>query len=85
MNRKIFITAAVVGVLLLAGGFFYWRFTSSPKYALLQISRAVENHDTQTFQQYVEMDHITSNVVDQTISLFSHEQGGGLWQSGQCL
>lgn len=67
----------IVGILLMVaiGGFIWWKiFTSSPKYSLLQIKKAVENHDVDSFEKYVDIESITTRVMGELPNLLGAEK-----------
>ena len=52
-------------------GFFY---TRTPEYALKQLTIAMEQHDTERFQKYVNMDVLASRAYDDlTVDLFAYD------------
>ncbi len=58
----------ITGVLL-AGVIFYLNFRSSPKYSLLQIKNALENHDYAAFEKHVDVDATMSSLMDQVFEI----------------
>ncbi|RYE91383.1 MAG: DUF2939 domain-containing protein [Cytophagaceae bacterium] len=58
----------VLLVLLLAvvaGGYYYYTsLKSGPTYALMQAATATQTHDLATFERYVDVDALTSHLVD---------------------
>jgi hypothetical protein len=53
-------------VVAAVGGYFYYQhFTSSPKYSLLQVHEAMEDHDMVAFEKYVDVPGVTGSLVDQ--------------------
>ena len=52
-------------IVALIGGYTYYRnLVSSPKYSLLQAHEAMQDHDMATFEKYVNIESITTNLVD---------------------
>ncbi len=61
--KKILLFVLVIALL---GGYLYYRnFVSGPKYSLLQAKEAVQNHNMQEFEKYVDVSSLTSSLVDQ--------------------
>ncbi|RZJ94637.1 MAG: hypothetical protein EOO60_02615 [Hymenobacter sp.] len=77
-------------VLLLAvaaGGYYYYTaLRNSPTSALLQAAKATQTHDLATFERYVDVDAVTSGVVDDVAKqgsvLSALMPGGGLLLRG---
>jgi len=77
-------------VLLLAlgaGGFYYYRsLKNGPKGALLAAAAAVQTHDMATFEKYVDVNSVTTHLVDdvtrQGSLLTSLVPGGSLMMGG---
>jgi len=64
MKRTGIITLAIV-VLIVASGIIFYRYTTTPKYSLLQIKKAFDQHDFTSFEKYVDIESITNNLIDQ--------------------
>lgn len=60
----------LVLVLALAGGgyYYYTSLKTGPQYALLQAAAATQTHDLATFERYVDVDALTSHLVDEVAS-----------------
>ena len=59
---------------LAAGGYYYYTsLRKGPEYALLQAAAATQTHDLAAFERYVDVDALTSHLVDDVAS-----QGGAL-------
>ena len=77
-------------VLLLAlatGGYYYYRsLKASPSGALVAAAAAVQTHNMVTFEQYVDVNSVTSHLVDDVTQqgsvLTSLVPGGGLMMNG---
>lgn len=68
---------------LVAGGYYYYNsLKKGPEYALLQAAAATQTHDVATFDRYVDVDALTSHLVDDVASqsgtLAALVPGGGL-------
>lgn len=64
------------GVLIaLAGLGAYWYWTTTPRYALWTLDRAVRTGDPGTFDRHVDMDSIITASVKQTIDAKARETG----------
>jgi len=46
-------TIFVLVIIVVAAAIYYWQWTHSPKYSLLQAKKAIENHDIVSFEKYV--------------------------------
>jgi hypothetical protein len=77
-------------VLLLAlgaGGYYYYQsLKNGPKGALVSAAAAVQTHDMATFEKYVDVNSVTSHLVDDVVqqgsSLTSLLPGGSLMMGG---
>jgi len=56
-------------IILFAGGVYYWQYTKSPKYSLLQAKNAFEQHDLNNFEKYVDVEGITNSLIDQLLEI----------------
>lgn len=68
---------------LAAGGYYYYNsLKKGPEYALLQAAAATQTHDLAAFERYVDVDALTSHLVDDVANqggaLTSLVPGGGL-------
>jgi hypothetical protein len=68
---------------LAAGGYYYYNsLKKGPEYALLQAAAATQTHDLAAFERYVDVDALTSHLVDdvanQSGALTALVPGGGL-------
>ena len=68
MKKKTIIIFALATALL-AAGILYLNFRSSPKYSLLQIKVALENHDYPAFEKYVDVDGTMSSLMGQVFEM----------------
>ena len=79
--RKI---AIIIGslVLIVAAAIYYWQWTHSPKYSLLQAKKAVEKHDLVYFEKYVDVQSLTERLIDQVLdfSTGQKEQPTNEWE-----
>jgi hypothetical protein len=85
---KKFVTVAIVLVMaILIGAILYWQYTQTPKYSLLQAKKAVEQHDLASFEKYVDVEGITSSLIDQILELSTEgkEQQGEWEQLGEAI
>ena len=60
--RIITIASIVLTILVLVGGFFYYKTTSY--YSLSQVSKAIKTHNTELFAKHMDMDKVTTVVSD---------------------
>ncbi|WP_162910788.1 DUF2939 domain-containing protein [Hymenobacter oligotrophus] len=53
-------------IVLAVGGYLYYRsVTTGPKYALAKAAKAVHDHDVASFEKYVDVQSVSSRLVDQ--------------------
>lgn len=69
MNNKrlIYIVTPII-IVLLVGYFGYSYWTKTPKYALGQISKAIETHDVELFNKHVDVNTLSSRLIDDIIT-----------------
>ena len=72
---------------LVGGGYYYYRTVKSgPSGALVAAAAAVQTHDMATFEKYVDVNSVTSHLVDdvtqQSSTLTSLMPGGSLMMGG---
>lgn len=72
---------------LVGGGYYYYRTVKSgPSGALVAAAAAVQTHDMATFEKYVDVNSVTSHLVDdvtqQSSALTSLMPGGSLLMGG---
>lgn len=80
MKRLLLLIALL---LLVAGGYYYYQsLKDSPASALLQAAQATQKHDLVNFERYVDVESLTSGVVDDVANqgslLTALVPGGGL-------
>jgi hypothetical protein len=64
LNRKLVLFAiALVLVAGMAGG-LYWRWSTSPRYALQQMALALKTRDMKKFFSYVDLKAVFNNLID---------------------
>jgi len=61
-------------IILFAGGVYYWQFTKSPKYSLLQAKKAFEQHDLVSFEKYVDVEGIANSLIDQMLEIATEQE-----------
>ncbi len=54
---------AIVFFLVFAN-FGYWYWTTTPFYSILEIRESIVHHDLKTFEQYVDVERVSSNMID---------------------
>lgn len=74
MKKRIIIPLALL-VIGITSIFFYLRFVQSPLYSLKLASDAVANRDWESFQKYVDVDALASQIVEEAASLALEESG----------
>lgn len=62
-ERLIFPLALIAGVL----GLVYWYWTTTPAYALNCVVDALQHHDKQSFEKYVDIDSVASHAFDDLV------------------
>lgn len=69
-------------VVVVAVTIYYWQWTLSPKYSLLQAKKAIENHDLAAFEKYVDVQSLTERLLDQLLDLnmAQKEQPSNEWE-----
>lgn len=68
-------------IILFVGGVYYWQYTKSPKYSLLQAKNAFEQHDLNNFEKYVDVEGITNSLIDQLLEISTEkEQPKDKWE-----
>ena len=50
--------------LLVFVNFGYWYWTTTPFYSILEIRESIVHHDLKTFEQYVDVERVSSNMID---------------------
>ena len=58
------IFAIVLVVLVVVGAGFYWHWTRSVDYALVEIRAATQDRDLATFQKYVDVEGVCTRLGD---------------------
>ncbi|WP_426489808.1 DUF2939 domain-containing protein [Hymenobacter sp. 102] len=62
--KKTILLLLLIG--LAAGAYWYYReLSTGPEYSLMQAYKAVSDHDAAAFERYVDVNSVTSNLVDQ--------------------
>lgn len=54
---------AIVFFLVFAN-FGYWYWTTTPFYSILEIRESIIHHDLKTFEQYVDVERVSSHMID---------------------
>jgi len=86
MKRKLLLS--VLGlVAVLVGGFYY--YTTTPAYSVLQIRKAVQDHDVALFEKHVDVDTLFNRLIDdvmaQALSQAANEDDSGWNTLGSAL
>lgn len=73
MKLRIFIAALIVVIIVIGGSIGYFNFyVKTPEYTLKAVQDAVENHDIDEFNRYVDVDNVvagvTNNMLDAIIA-----------------
>jgi hypothetical protein len=72
MKKTGIISIAIVLLIVMSGIIFY-RYTTTPKYSLLQIRKAFDQHDFTSFEKYVDIESITNSLIDQFLENYFDE------------
>lgn len=73
MNKRTLIVIAGLIVIIGTAGFLYYRYISSPEYALGQIKSAYEQHDITKFEKYVDSKTLINGILDKTLNEMSEK------------
>ena len=78
---------AVLLLVLIGGGYYYYAYLrNTPVSALMQATRATQTHDLAAFERFVDINSVTSSVVDDVASqssfLANLVPGGGILLRG---
>lgn len=63
--RLFLLLVLVIGLSL---GGWYWCYMSTPQYSINQIEKALVGHDVERVKEYVNLNTVSENVVDETLS-----------------
>lgn len=63
--RLFLLLVLVIGLSL---GGWYWCYMSTPQYSINQIEKALVGHDVDRVKEYVNLNSVSENVVDETLS-----------------
>lgn len=64
-SKRIYIIAAIAIIIVACLGYWYW--TRTPQYSLKIIQESVSKHDLQTFEKHVDIDSVSSRLIDQVL------------------
>lgn len=73
MKKKTLIVIAGLTIIIGTAGFLYYRYISSPEYALGQIKSAYEQHDITKFEKYVDTKTLINGILDKTLNEMSEK------------
>jgi hypothetical protein len=62
MSKRLIILI-IVGILFCTACFYIWNFFTGPVYSLYKSRKAIEQHDFQKFQEYINLDSIIDNFA----------------------
>jgi hypothetical protein len=68
MTKTKLIAFTLPAVLLAGGTFAYWHWTHTPTYSLRQIQKALETHDVAKFEKHVDIQSVSSRLIDDMMS-----------------
>ena len=75
MKKTTIVISLLTLIFLTAGGLWYWNYTRSPEYSLLKIREAIGQHDVDLFEKHVDVDGVTSSLIDQLMAQMNEESG----------
>lgn len=61
--KKLLLILIIIGAI--GAAYYQFVFKATPKYSLLQAHEAMEDHNMVAFEKYVDVESVTSNLVDQ--------------------
>lgn len=70
-GKIVLISTALLIVLAVIGGYWYW--TTTPNYSIQQIKKSIENHDVTTFKKHVDTKSLSNRFVDDVIDRTTNE------------
>jgi hypothetical protein len=85
MTKTKLIAVILSAVLLAGGAFAYWHWTRTPTYSLRQIQKAVETHDVPKFEKHVDVESLSSRLIDDMMSEALKETQSGSEELGTAL
>lgn len=62
MKKNILIISSLILILIV--GFLMFKYFNSPKYALMEIGNAIENHNYTEFEKFVDVKDLSNNFID---------------------
>lgn len=71
--HKLLALLLVAGILAGAG---YWYWTTTPQYALKELSSAIKEHDLATFEKYCDTQAVAANAVEDLLAEPVRNSGG---------
>ena len=79
MKKAVTFVVLAMLICLIAGGLWYRNYTRSPEYSLLKIREAIGQHDVDLFEKHVDVDGVTSSLIDQLMAqMYEEADGQGL-------
>ena len=74
MKKPILIISIIIFIGII-GGFLYWSYVTSPKYSLLKIKDAIDQHDITAFEKYVDVEGLALRALTELPGIVSAEKG----------
>ena len=68
--KKVYVVFIIIFLLLATAGIVFWQYTTTPRYSLLQIKKAYDQHDFSSFEKYVDIETVTNSLVNQFLDKF---------------
>lgn len=73
MKKFLWVVIAVLFIAIIACGAYYYSYTHSPKYSFSMAKKALEEHDWNKFQKYVDVKGLTNNLLDRILEMAEKE------------
>lgn len=64
MNKKKVIGGVLLAVLVASGSYYY--FMGTPRYSLYHTRKAIRNHDSATFNKYVDVERVATGILEES-------------------
>jgi len=68
--KKVYVISIIIFSLFATAGIIFWQYTTTPRYSLLQIKKAYDQHDFPSFEKYVDIETVTNSLVNQFLEKF---------------
>lgn len=72
MKKAIIVT--FIAIIVIASGSFYY-YVGTPSYSLYKLKKAIQNHDSASFNKYVDVDRIVDDLMNTAVAQTEKEMG----------